>query len=330
MIVLTDFITYDKKISLSDGTNLSLIGATKFGKFLSKLYHADMIVINGNTSLAFKLVLLFWTFPFLKKPIVLVDQVLRIPANFREKMKNIIKRMLFARIHHFIHYFKDLRGYEKYFGITKSKSSYVPFKANIKDKFDKTTIEVGEEYIFTVGRSQRDYDTFIRAVSSLPYPARMSEYSLYRFEDRDKNFAWHKENLPNNLRLLEDSGSYQDMIDHIARAKIVVIPTLKTSICASGISTYIDAMYLGKCVIISEGPGASDVLTNQAILVPPGDPVALRDAIVKAWENDEFRRNVATAGHRYVLDLGGEGELIQRIMEASCSALDIQKKVGAP
>jgi glycosyltransferase involved in cell wall biosynthesis len=80
-------------------------------------------------------------------------------------------------------------------------------------------------------------------------------------------------------------------------------------------------MYLGKCVIVSQGPGASDLLTDQAILVPPHDVAALREAIRTAWENEELRRRTAESGKRYASSLGGEEELLQRIFSQSVAAV---------
>ncbi len=194
--------------------------------------------------------------------------------------------MLLARVDHFIHYFKDIAGY-KPFGVRADRSSYVPFKVNI---FGTQSPEIGlGEYVFTMGVSLRDYDTFIRAVATLPFPAAIPEFSFQHFEGRDTAFRWTKENVPRNLTLLRDTGDKRDLVRNMAAARVVVIPISKSSLCASGISTYLDAMYLGKCVIITEGPGASDLLTDQAILVPAEDPAALSEAIRRAWQDDALR-----------------------------------------
>jgi glycosyltransferase involved in cell wall biosynthesis len=91
--------------------------------------------------------------------------------------------------------------------------------------------------------------------------------------------------------------------------------------CASGLSTYLDAMYLGKCVIISEGPGASDILTDQAILVRPHDVAGLTAAIRRAWEDDSLRRTVAQAGKAYAQSLGDEADLRIRVFKQSVASI---------
>jgi trehalose-6-phosphate synthase len=76
-------------------------------------------------------------------------------------------------------------------------------------------------------------------------------------------------------------------------------------------------MRLGKSALISKGPGASDVLTEEAILVNPEDPGALAHAIHRAWEDETLRRKTAASRHAYALSLGAEPELYQRILETA-------------
>lgn len=318
--VLTDFKNCPDELILSDSSRIRITRAATFKEMISHLRETDIIVINGATSTVFKLALHFLLKPWSKKPLVAVDLVLRIPITKKQRIFAVFKRFLLLRVDHFIHYFKDLRGYNQYYGISDARSSYIPFKVNIWGT-DLSTLPLAEEYIFTLGISQRDYDTFIRAVSLIPYPAAMPEFSFKNFENRGTNFQWAQDNLPKNLRLLRDQGSKQDLIHHLARAKLVVIPTLRTSLCASGISTYLDAMYLKKCVILSEGPGASDLLKDQAILVPPEDPKALARAIQKLWEETPLRESTAEAGNRYARALGNESDLILRVIEQSCLQL---------
>jgi glycosyltransferase involved in cell wall biosynthesis len=63
-------------------------------------------------------------------------------------------------------------------------------------------------------------------------------------------------------------------------------------------------------VIISAGPGASDVLhQGQAIVVPPQDVEALAEQISIIWQNDSLRRTVAERGYAYARMLQGECRL---------------------
>ena len=88
-------------------------------------------------------------------------------------------------------------------------------------------------------------------------------------------------------------------------------------------------MLLGKCVILTEGPAASDIFTDEVILVPPEDPKALAEAIRRAWENDELRLRTALAGQRYSESCGGEPELRQRVLDRALEKLALPQDGSA-
>jgi glycosyltransferase involved in cell wall biosynthesis len=76
-------------------------------------------------------------------------------------------------------------------------------------------------------------------------------------------------------------------------------------------------MALGKCVIVSHSLGVSDVLTDQeAILVPPGDPLVLREAIERAWNDDALLSRYGSRALEYARSLGGEDALRRSVLAA--------------
>jgi glycosyltransferase involved in cell wall biosynthesis len=299
-------------VSLADGVPVEIECADDWREVRKRLPHVDVLVIDCRDTLFYRIAMHFVLLPWRRKPLVAVDLVLRKPKSMRHRVGIFVKRLLFRQVAHFIHYFHDISGYTKYFGIRPQQSSFVPFKVNDREQvgFEE---KKGESYVFTMGRSLRDYDTFIRAIAQLPYPAAIPEFSFDRFEGRDRRFRWTRENIPTNLRILSDEGGSRSLLRNLAQARVVVVPILRESLCASGLSTYLDAMYQGKCVIISNGPGASDVLTDQAIFVVPEDVTALKGAIQMAWEDDALRHRTAEAGQRYARSLGGEDDLLRRI-----------------
>jgi glycosyltransferase involved in cell wall biosynthesis len=262
--------------------------------------------------------------PWRKTRLIAVDLVLRRPVKLRHNLSAVLKRLLFRRVDHFIHYFTDISGYTRHFGISAARSSYVPFKVNISE-VRPSPEEIREEYVFTMGVSLRDYDTYIRASAELPYPAAIPEFSFENFEGRDRTSGWTRDNVPRNLTILPDSGSPADLVRNIAGARLVVIPTQAISLCASGISSYLSAMYLGKCVISSTGPGASDLLTDQALLVAPHDVTALKNAITRVREDETLRRETAEIGRRYATSLGGEPELLHRIYQRTLEVMPLDE-----
>jgi hypothetical protein len=117
------------------------------------------------------------------------------------------------------------------------------------------------------------------------------------------------------VRIAEDDGSPVAIIRMIEGARLVVMPILKSRIGPSGIGTCLNAMLLGKCVIGSEGVCASDIFTDEVLLVPPEDPEALAVMIRRAWEDRELRERTALAGQRYAEACGGEADVHRRMFE---------------
>jgi glycosyltransferase involved in cell wall biosynthesis len=318
--LLTDFVTAPEELTIRGGRRVALLPARSALDFVMRSRHADALVLNGEASMVFGTVACFTLLPFLKKPVIAVDLVLRPPRTARQNLLLPLKRFLFSRVDHFVHFFRDVAGYERHFGIAAAKSSYVPFKVNIWG-IPAPERQAGE-YVMAVGTSQRHYDTFIEAVRDSGHPAVMTEFSFNNVEERPIALTWSREQLPANLTLVSDTGTREDLIRTLTRARLVVIPTVKDSICASGISTYLDAMYLAKCVIISRGPGASDVLTDEAILIEPENPGELRKAITRAWEDDAYRMGFERRGREYSMRVGGERELIERVVTQTVDWLE--------
>ena len=122
-------------------------------------------------------------------------------------------------------------------------------------------------------------------------------------------------NLPSNVEIVRHDGDRKSFLEHIAGATLVVLPVLKGNISATGISVYLSAMALGKCVIISSGPAVEDVVpTDAAITVPPEDIAALTSAIKTTLNDPNLREQAAAAGKTYALSLGGEENLYLNVL----------------
>jgi glycosyltransferase involved in cell wall biosynthesis len=291
--------------------------ATEFLAVSAKIDDA-IALVNCNPTLTFELAGLL-SIGRRNLPLVALDLVLRPPLSWASRMVLPFKRFLLKRVDLFIHYFNDLRAYQNFFGIGPERSSFVPFKVNMLKEFRPEAAPDGD-YVLCFGRTLRDFDTFFSAMERLPYPAAIARPDLNGLRQHGARFSRGLAEIPQNVQLLEDDGSMQSMHRILERAKIVVVPVLKRSIAASGCSTYLNAMFLGKCVIGSEGPGLSDVFQNGEVLpVAPEDPDSLARAIGDAWEDGELRTRTGAAGRRFALAAGGEQELYQRVIECVVS-----------
>ena len=170
MRILTNFERFEPEWHLPSGENGTAVIAHSFADFRAQLRTADVLVINCDVGLVLKLCAYFLVFPWKHKPVIAVDLVLRKPRTQKARAAAVLKKLLFQRAGHFINYFRDLSGYAAWYGITPARSTFVPFKPNLRYRYDPRTDATEGDYVLCFGRSQRDYDTFLKAMESLPYP----------------------------------------------------------------------------------------------------------------------------------------------------------------
>lgn len=293
-----------------------------FRTFL-KTFKKDILILNVEERLLYKLCFLKLLVPWGQCIFISVDLIMRAPEAFRKRLICRIKAVLFKKVNYFILYHKNVFGYNKYFNIDRQKCIYVPFKVNQLVKIRNHLFKGASskdpsngDYVIAAGRSLRDLNTFIKAMSNLNLPGMILR--------QDKSILAHHgtflgyKSLPINIKEIVDYGSYTSFIHYIANAKVVVIPRFSRDINATGIGVYLMAMALKKCVIISHGPGTTELLRHdEAILVPPEDVNALSKAILRAWNQDEYRKRIAENGQKYAFSLKDEKRLHWDIVNVS-------------
>lgn len=259
--------------------------------------------------------------PVRRPKLVSVDLLLTAPKGFRQKLFARFRRWLLKEVDLFVHYFKDLEGYGRYFGITESRSTYVPFKVNQLEKLPaEESLTSDGDYVLTSGRSQRDFATFTQAMRQTGLPGVLLYHDPTMMTEHG---TWLTQlDLPENVRPVEDDGTFESFVQQLRGAKVVVIPLQPDCIRAIGISMYLVAMALKKCVVITDGPATRGIITDQAIVVPPADSSALGDAIQLAWDDAQLRDMVATAARQYAVSLGGEERLYRDLIAACRSAVN--------
>ena len=304
--VQLDNVTVDT-VLYPDGMGLVRAGWYVFKKSFGR----DYVVINCSTPSLCILGLLNLVFPFNRCRLVSVDSVLPVPGNTREKIRVFIIALCFKGVDIFLDYFKDTSGVEKYYGVKKSKFRYIPFKINryerVLEIIENNEID-DEGYIFCGGNTRRDFDTLIEAARRFSYPVKILTMGNSLIQRHGSYLD--ETSLPDNIEVIRHDGS-DTFLDYIAKARIVVLPIKKRNITASGIGVSIAAMGLKKCVIISSGPSVNDIISDEAIVIPPENPEALAQEIKKAYENDEYQ----SRAHSYAMQLGGEKKLYQSIIE---------------
>lgn len=322
MLVLTNFLRFPQNWTTTSGVSGQSLMLKKAWDFLKHSRRADLVIVNCDVELILKLAALYLLFPWLRRPILGHDIVLRKPMTAWARFVTVFKRLLLRRVDHFSLHFTNLDGYQRYWGIGPDRASYLPSKPNIRYRYEYKVGPDGE-YILCFGRSERDYDSFFAAMEQLPdLPAAIPPPHIQQFRRHATRFSRSLDELPKNVQVLEDDGSVQSLIHIVEKARLVILPIVASRIAPSGIGTYLNAMLMGKCVITSHGVATSDVLTGgEALLVEPEDPKALAAMIRRAWTDDGLRVKTAEAGRLYAESCGGEPELRQRVIDRAVESL---------
>ncbi len=185
----------------------------------------------------------------------------------------------------------EVESYHEVLGIDRRKLRFTPYKYNSQDYLEGMVTAVGD-YIYSGGDSIRDYATLFEAVRPLPVAVRILTHR--KFPDGS---------VPENVEIVANSDTAEEFYEPLARSWFAVIPILDGHLRSSGQGTYLGAMVLGKAVIVSDTPGARDLIQDgtTGLLYRPGDVLALRSAILPLLCDGAMRRRIGEQGRRAVL-----------------------------
>ena len=235
------------------------------------------------------------------------DLILRRPSGAVERLRARVKAALFKTIDQFLLIHRDWRGYSRHFRVDPSRCRYVPFKPNnlrLLNEIDP----VDGDYIVSCGASHRDYDTLLRAVapSSLRTVIVISAGAEISHNAKlDRSLAGP------HVNILSDIGTAREFNQLIARSRLVVVPIIGGTLQPAGISVCLEAMALGKPVIITRGTSTEGILDERvASIVPADDAEALREAIESLWNDRTHRVALGDAARSFALALGDNDRLV--------------------
>jgi glycosyltransferase involved in cell wall biosynthesis len=218
-------------------------------------------------------------------------------ATFRSNLKYGFMRFLFSSVNRVIvSSSAEAEYYTRAFNWPRAKARFVPLHTD-PDLVDCKSGREGD-YILAAGRTFRDYETLVSAVSATGYRAIIVGGSGTR-----SRYGKHK-----NIEILENIPQ-SDLRELMLNARVVVVP-LEDRKISSGQSVILEAMGIGKAVIATSTAGTVDYIEHMVngILVPPGDVTSMQCALetmdsqaLRARLGNEARKRVLKAGlpHHY-------------------------------
>ena len=161
------------------------------------------------------------------------------------------------------------------------------------------------DLISAVGAEMRDYPTLFAALDGTAIRCHIAAGEV---------------RVPGRVRLIKDRRvqvadlmvrpnphvtigrkSVTELRDLYAQSRFVVVPLLPSQ-SDNGITVILEAMAMGKAVICTRTAGQVDVIQDgvTGILVPAGDPQALRAAMQALWDDPERAAAMGARGRAYV------------------------------
>jgi glycosyltransferase involved in cell wall biosynthesis len=146
-------------------------------------------------------------------------------------------------------------------------------------------------YILAVGAEMRNYHLLFEAAHGLKAEFVVKASSAWMSGARNE-----LKGVPSNVRVITQRLPYVELRELYAGAELIVAPLCETP-QAAGITTILEGMAMGKCVVATESSGLPDVLVNQStgVVVPP-TVESLRGAIAALWETPDRRAMLARSG----------------------------------
>ena len=168
-------------------------------------------------------------------------------------------------------------------GVPGSKLALLPYAADAGFWSPQPVPE--EPLVVTAGREHRDYATLAAACADRPFEVFVAAGSLH-----SPAATWTRPaGWPANFRI--EFADRLRLRDLYARAAVVAVPLVPNDFQA-GVTTIVEAMAMGKAVVVTATEGQRDVVTDgvTGVMVPPGDAATLRRAIQRLLDHEAERR----------------------------------------
>jgi glycosyltransferase involved in cell wall biosynthesis len=209
-------------------------------------------------------------------------------------------------------------------GIPPERLTLMPYQVDTGFWAPAPVPAADEPLLVSAGLEYRDYATLFRAVEGLPVRVVIGAASPWSRHKADDVAP------PPNVEVA--SFDYLALRDLYRRASLVVVPLTDVDNQA-GVTTILEAMAVGKPVVVSQSLGQTDVVEDRrsgsrgvprprrtsllrlvalesgvdpepnGFYVPPGEPEALRRAISYLVERPEERAQLGAAGRRAAEEL---------------------------
>jgi len=199
----------------------------------------------------------------------------------------------------------EVEDYARELRLPRGKLIYLPFHHTLRG-YEYTVGDDGS--VFAGGDGDRDYATLLAAAQAISAPLLIAT--------RRSEWLHPKRPLPANVTVR--ALTPDEFRAAMARARVVVVPMTAGLLHSGGQQTYLNAMAMGKAVVVCDARGAPDYITDgvTGLVVPAGDASRLAQAVSRVLDDADLRE---TLGRQAAVeierrDLSTEG-CMRRIVE---------------
>jgi glycosyltransferase involved in cell wall biosynthesis len=181
-----------------------------------------------------------------------------------------------ARVTYCVLSSKELEVFPRTWGIPAERVVFTPFYFTAGDEdLEAPITEAGG--VFSGGDSLRDYGPVLAVARRVPAPFTLATRLV------------SSRGLPPNVRA--GRVTHQAFMAELRRASVVVVALADRKDRSAGQQTYLNAMALGKLVVVPDVMGVRDYVEDgrTGFIVPPGDDLALERAV--RWALDPGHRS---------------------------------------
>jgi glycosyltransferase involved in cell wall biosynthesis len=181
--------------------------------------------------------------------------------------------------------------YSRMFGIPRNRIVFLPLVESPKT-FEEPA-QPRQDYIFSYGKSDRDFDTLVRAVAPLNI---QTDILCKNYEPQVP--------LPENVSVIRTFISDREMVQKIAASRMVVLP-LKDYRVSAGQLSMLEVMALARPLIITENMATREYAAHgeTALFFQAGDDKELQEHIAYLWHHSEMAEQIGRRARQAALKL---------------------------
>ncbi|MBT9311109.1 glycosyltransferase family 4 protein [Leptothoe kymatousa] len=224
-------------------------------------------------------------------------------------LRRRLSQLSLSRIDRFIvHSRQEIDIYSDWLGLPKERFEFVPFPcAGIEGDYEENT---DAPFIASLGSAHRDFPCFFEAVKDLDIPTTVASGKS----------ALAGIDIPSNVQTpfgISRADCHQ--IAQEGRLNVIALQS-KADVTAAGHVTVIEAMHMGRPIIVSDCYRMGDYIKHGETgwLVKPGCVDSLKEAITLLWNDDELRnrlgRNAKAYAEKHFTEAAAAKEL-ERILD---------------